>query len=99
MTKLANALGENLRSEKPNLVGQDFLDELDKELRTEFPEKFGKKKGVVSMVESGSGRGPGLTGKQSYGNLPDDAKKACDRYIKAGTIKTREEYCSMYDWS
>jgi hypothetical protein len=100
MTSMTNGLGEALRKEKPGLQGQAFLDALDEALVETFPEKMGKKREVpTNRVESGAGQGGGYNGgKKNYANLPDDAKKACDRYVKSG-LMTREAYVSEYDWS
>ena len=100
LTKMANSIGEDLREKNPGLMGDAFLEELDKALAEEFPSKFGKedKRTPNYQAESGSGRGKQPSGKRSYDNLPDDAKKACDRYIKQGLMKNREEYLSEYEW-
>ena len=99
LTEWTTAAGEELRHANPNLVGQAFLDKLDEVLAEEFPQRFGKKQKPASSVESGSGR-PRATSsnKHTYDNLPPDAKAACDRFIKQGIMKTREEYLALYEW-
>ena len=100
LTEYTTAAGEELREQYPNLVGEAFLEKLDEVLREEFPKKFGKPEKPESPVESGAGRNkPSGSNKKSYANLPDDAKAACDKYIKQGLIKSKEEYVEMYDWS
>lgn len=95
-TGIANGLGEALRAENPNLVGQAFLDKLDEELAATLPEKFGKKKTVNPMDGmSGSAAGRPSKGKQSYDSLPADAKAACDRFVKQG-LMTKEDYVKDY---
>ncbi len=101
LTKMANAIGEDLREKNPGLMGEAFLAKLDETLEEELPQKFGKteKRTPNYQAESGSGRGRSSgSGKHTYSDLPDDAKKACDRYIKQGLMKNREEYLSEYDW-
>lgn len=100
LTAQTNALGEVLREEFPNLSGEAFLEKLDEALEEQFPDKVGsKKRKNESVVESGSGRGGRRsTGTKSYDNLPDDAKKACDKFVKQG-LMTREAYVADYDWS
>jgi hypothetical protein len=103
MTGIVNGIGESLRMEYPSLKGQPFLDKLDEVLEEEFPGKFGSGKtkrssGNGSPVESGSGRqGRGGGSRQSYDNLPADAKAACDRFVRQ-KITTREEYVQNYAW-
>lgn len=99
LTQMTNALGEVLRIDNPNLQGEKFLEALDEALLEEFPERFGKKKKApAGQVESGSGKGRVSSSGKSYDNLPDDAKKACDRYVKQKLL-TKEQYLAEYDWS
>lgn len=97
-TGIANGLGEALRAENPNLVGQAFLDKLDEELATTLPDKFGKKR-VANPMDGGTpSTGRPTKSKQSYDNLPAEAKSACDRFVKQG-LMSREEYVADYDWT
>jgi hypothetical protein len=97
-TGIANGLGEALRAEYPNLQGQAFLDKLDEELAATLPDRFGKKK-VANPMDVGTPSGGRPTkSKQSYDNLPAEAKSACDRFVKQG-LMTREEYVADYDWT
>ena len=98
LTQMTNAIGEVLRMENPNLQGQAFLDKLDEALKEEFPERFGRKKQApAGQVESGSGRGRASSNAKSYDNLPDEAKKACDKFVKQ-KLMTREQYVADYSW-
>lgn len=97
LTSVANALGESLRRDNPNLIGADFLTALDKELQDTFPDKFGKVK-RQSPVEGGSHSGRSSGGRKSYDNLPAEAKTACDRFVKQG-LMTREQYIADYEWN
>jgi hypothetical protein len=99
MTGIVNGIGESLRLEFPLLKGQPFLDKLDEVLAEEFPNKFGKKQSPSSRVESGSGRQSRSGGNsQSYDNLPQEAKAACDRFVKQ-KLMTREQYVADFDWN
>jgi hypothetical protein len=100
MTDVANGLGASVRRQFPHLTGRDFLDKLDDKVKEYFPHKFAGNKSKGSAVDSsGSVRGSGSTQKKSYDNLPADAKEACDRFIKNGWIKSKQEYVDSYDWS
>jgi len=100
ITQMTNAIGEVLRTENPNLFGEEFLDRLDEVLKEEFPDRFGaKKRPAANQVESGAGKsGRGSVSTHSYDNLPADAKSACDRYVKQ-KLMSREEYVADYDWN
>lgn len=96
LTRNANDIAAEIRAENPGLVNQAFLDRLSEELEETFPEKFGKKK-PTSPVEGGSsGTRPGPKGKNTYENLPAEAKAACDRFVKTLPNYTREKYLADY---
>jgi DNA repair exonuclease SbcCD ATPase subunit len=99
LTAMVNGLGVELRRENPSLNSQAFLDQLDKELREAMPEKFGKKTVLNPMEGSpnGTARPSVSSGKKSYGNLPPEAKAACDKFVKQG-LMTKEAYVAEYDW-
>ena len=100
MTELANTLGSSVRKQFPHLTSRAFLEKLDDKIREYMPNKFLGNKAKGSAVDSsGSVRGSGSSGKKSYDNLPDDAKQACDRFIKNGWIKSKQEYVDSYDWN
>jgi len=100
MTELANTLGSSVRKQFPHLASRAFLEKLDDKIREYMPNKFLGNKAKGSAVDSsGSVRGSGSSGKKSYDNLPDDAKQACDRFIKQGWIKSKQEYIDSYDWT
>ena len=100
LTAQTNAIGAVLRRRDPTLVGKPFLEKLDEAIAAEFPEKFGKSKRTPNyQAETGSGRPrPNGAGKQSYENLPKEAKDACDRFVKQ-KLMTREDYVKEYDWT
>ena len=100
LTEMSNALGASVRRQFPHLSGRAFLDKIDEKLAEHFPEKFmGKKPKVNPVDSSGNTRSSGSSGKKSYDNLPSEAKTACDRFIKNGWIKSKQEYVDNYDWS
>ena len=100
MTDVANGLGASVRRQFPHLSGQAFLDKLDEKIVEYFPHKvLGKKARGSAVDSSGDVRGGNGSGKKSYDNLPQEAKTACDRFIKNGWIKSKQEYVDSYDWN
>lgn len=100
MTDVANGLGASVRRQFPHLSGREFLDKLDEKIVEYFPHKvLGNKARGSAVDSSGDVRGGSGSGKKSYDNLPADAKAACDRFVKNGWIKSKEEYVKNYDWS
>ena len=101
ITDITNTIGKSITEEFPTLKGKAFLDKLDEELATTFPERFGKKKRSNPMDGSAATTTSGRpsSAKKSYENLPTEAKAACDRFLKQGLIKSKEAYVQEYDWS
>lgn len=98
LTRIANSLGEDIREDFPDLVGQPFLDKLSEELIKEFPDKFEKEGKPKNLVEGGGNRTARQTrSAHSYENLPAEAKAACDRYVKQKLL-TKEQYVQDYEW-
>jgi hypothetical protein len=95
-TGIANGLGEAIRRENPGLVGQEFLDKLDQELTALYGQQV--QRTPQNPVEGRSNTRPSGTKKQSYENLPSDAKAACDRFVKQG-LMTKEQYVADFDWN
>lgn len=99
LADLANKEAEKIKRYNPFIQGQAFLDELDKNLEEIInPERLGRKKKPRSPVEGTKGGVSPTKGGKGYEDLPSDAKAACDRFVKQGIIKNREEYVAMYEW-
>jgi hypothetical protein len=91
----ADALGARLEKSGQYDTQKALLVAVEKKVKEVFPELGGKKK--VSDVESSQGAADsGKGGKNSYATLPADAKAACDKYVKQGLYKTREDYVKEY---
>jgi hypothetical protein len=99
LTQLAEDLGEVIKKQKPNLVGKEFLDEVTNRVKKLSPEKFENPNRQTAAVGSSSdGRAPSTSGKKkSYENLPAEAKKACDKFVKEGLL-TKEQYVKEFEW-
>jgi hypothetical protein len=98
LTRIADTIGARINEQHPELSGKAFFDELDKELAEILPERL-KKKARSSPVEGATqSNRPTGSKKQSYDNLPADAKEACNRFVKQG-LMTKEQYVSEYDFS
>lgn len=99
MSTATNAIAAEIREQYPFYNEDQFLTELDKRLEDTFSmEKLGRKVKPRSPVEGGNTSTSATIskGKHSYDSLPDEAKKACDSFIKQGLIKNKEEYVKEY---
>lgn len=96
--KIADAIGQDLIEDGSPLRGIDFYREVEKEIKRRYPEHFeNARKADPPAVGSGSGGDSAPSGKRGkgYSDLPNDARSACDKYVKAGLL-TREQYVSDY---
>ena len=50
-------------------------------------------------ITNGGGRPAARGNGHSFNDLPAAAKQACDKFIKQGIIKTRDQYVASYDFS
>ena len=99
MTNFAIDYHGQLLEEKPGMTITKNLAEVTAEVKKRFPEKFGNpKRGDPPVVEGAGGVKARGGGGKGYGDLPPDAKAACDRFVK--TIKgfTKEQYLKQYQW-
>jgi len=87
----ADSYGGILLSRRPDLTGPAYYKEVEKHIKTVFPDSF---KAPESKIETG-GRNNTPTGKTGYKDLPKDAKEACDMFVKQGMM-TKEDYTKEY---
>lgn len=76
---------------------QRLLDTVERKVKQQFPDRFkNPKKDNPPDVESAR-HSPVNESKKTYADLPADAKKACDLFVKDG-VMTREQYLDIYEW-
>lgn len=102
MQAAANKLAEEINLYQPQLKGKAFFEALDAALEKKFTlDALGREKKTKprNPVEGSGANAPVQdSGKKGFNDLPSDAKKECDRFIKEGLFKSREEYLSFYEW-
>ena len=95
----AQAAGNIVDKKFPNYTAAEKLAWVKKTVMDTYPDRFEQQEGKkekVSPVLGGSGSGKGGNGrKKSYADLPGDAKKACDDFVKQG-LMTRDDYVTDY---
>lgn len=91
---------DQLQRDKPGLTQTELLAEVKRRTVAKFPEKFGinpEREGAAMVASPSGGSAPKRNGK-SYENLPAEAKKACDKFVRDIPGYTKEKYVADYDW-
>lgn len=99
IARVAVNVARDIAKDSPELQGhpQEFLPELRRRMIEEYPELMGRNMRAARTEGNGSPpRGPTKTTKQTYENMPKDAREVCDRLVKQGTIRKREDYVANY---
>lgn len=85
---------------KPGLSVAERLAAVKAKTKAEFPEKF-ENPLRDAPASVGAPRGGGnnqRAPKRSYENLPPEAKKACDKFVKTIPGFSKDEYVKSYEW-
>lgn len=90
---LAIAIAEEIKHDFPDPVKQRA--EIARRVKAEMPEKFTNPRRTLAPAVEGVGKGPKTTGK-SYSDLPPDAKKMCDEFVRDIPGFTRDKYVKDY---
>ncbi len=70
-----------------------WLDELENRVDRKFTAP------KPSVANPGGSRASARGGAKSYADLPADAKRQCDRFVKMIPGFTREQFCKDFDWN
>jgi hypothetical protein len=97
LTAIADGLADVVKRENPGLKGKAFLDKLTERVKVIVPNKFQNPRRSESITTEGGSRKGGSKSK-GYDDLPADARKACDQFVKTIPGFTKEQYLSQYSW-
>ena len=94
MAAYANAVAAELVQQ--GIQGPAMLAKIREEVEKEFPAKFKKETTRNPLAAQASDDGREVkTGGKSYRDLPDEAKRSCDKFVKLGAV-TREQFVKDY---
>lgn len=96
--RIAKVVGAEIREERPELVGnvRAFLTELTARIKRDYKELFPQMRTNRTTAGDPPRKGPRNEGKKTFEMLPKDAQETCDRLIKRGIVKKREDYVKQY---
>lgn len=91
----------DLEKNHPGMSKAEMLAETKRRTVEKFPEKFGinPAREGVSAVGTPRGEPPRKKTGKTYDDLPAEAKRACDKFVKQIPGYTREKYVKDYDWN
>lgn len=96
--KFADDAAITIRRDNPNMQEADYFKELETRISEkfgdDFPQFFGRQAKRPAAVDSSDGDSGGGDGK-SYADLPPEAKKVCNEFVK-DKVLTKEQYVSSY---
>ena len=97
LARFADGISDEVRAQGFN--GAAYFAELTRQVKAEFPEEFkNPNKSAASAVETAGEKGGSTSSKKhTYNDLPADAKRACDDFVKGGFM-TKEDYLATYEW-
>lgn len=95
----ARSHDDYLLKAKPGLPVSDRLAAVKAKTKAEFPDKFENPlRESAASVATPRGGGQQRAPKHSYENLPPEAKKACDKFVKTIPGFSKDEYVKAYAW-
>ncbi len=76
--------------------GVALYDAIADEVKKKFPDRFeNPRRKQAAPVDGGGGKGHKRA--RGYGDLPAEAKAACDRFVKQG-IMSKDDYVKEFEW-
>lgn len=90
-----------LEKRYPGKTKTEILAEVKQRTVDRFPEKFGvnpKREGAAAVANPTGESARRNTSKRTYDELPAEAKKACDKFVRTIKGYTKEQYVKDYEW-
>lgn len=97
----AKGFDAGLLKSKPGLSVAERLAAVKEKIARSYPEKFEnpRRDAAAAVSTPSGGNGRRAANAKTYENLPSEAKKACDKFVKTIPGFKREDYVKDYDWS
>lgn len=102
MQAYADAQAAKIAKTKDGFLDRADLDEVAERVKAkfaeDFPDEFGEKARKKPAAVEGVTAPRGKLGGKTFNDLPPEARAMCDKWVKNGTIKSREDYVKGYQW-
>jgi polyhydroxyalkanoate synthesis regulator phasin len=96
MRDYADLLAEKHKDRAAETPPAEFFAFIAERVKERYPDKKQERKARPSAVEAPGGRGQ--RGQKTFADLPQEAQRICDKWVKNGLIKSREDYVKSYQW-
>lgn len=103
MQAYADSQASILARTKNGILDRADLDTVAEKVKARFSDEYPDDFAAVtprpkrSSVEGGGQPAP-RRGSKTYNDLPPEARAMCDKWVKNGTIKSRDDYVKSYQW-
>jgi len=79
---------------------REYLDAIAEKVRERFPKHFAKPgtQPKAKTTTEAPTRGSGKPGGKTFADLPAEAQRQADRFVKVGVLKSRDDYVKSYAW-
>lgn len=96
----ADNVGFNLWNSGKFQNEAQVYEEVSKSIKRKYPHYFTNpnREAPPAVNEGGEPASARRTKARTFDNLPASAKESCDRMIRMGMIKSREDYAKNYEW-
>jgi len=98
MQDYATAQADILFKRKGGFIDRSDLDAITDKVKAKFAEEFEAEKPKPRNPVDGGGIARAPRGGKTYADLPHEAKQMCDKWLKNGVIKSREDYVKSYQF-
>lgn len=101
MQAYADSQAAIIAKRKGDMLSRDDLDAVSEKVRAKFPEEFEEEAPAPRQRRSpvdGGGQRPRSGGGRTYADLPMEARQMCDKWVRNGTIKSREDFVKSFDF-
>ena len=91
----ADLVAEKNKAKTATMPPAEFFQFVADEVAKKFPDA---KRAKPSNPVEGGGINRPRTGGKSFADLPPQAQQMCDKWVRQGVIKSREDYVKSYQW-
>ena len=95
----ADGIADRLVAQGYTPGSQAYFGELTQRVKDAFPDKFENPNRKKSNgVETDGEKGSEVSGAKTWANLPADAKRECEQFMRDIPGFKKEDYIAQYDW-